>query len=143
MRWGYQVPLKNKEHKAAALTISYEMDDDLVTTLHAALEAEGKADGDTGLKVRNMIEFETFLMNANRYRFAVLDEQTLAYLIMNYDTEKEKILGVFKQLASAIAATREAQDAPQNDSLTVSDSENQSENPVNTNEPIQLSGTPA
>jgi hypothetical protein len=121
MKWGFRVPGVN-------FSVTYEIGDEFVQKLHVE-----KGGGDTGAELRPTIEFEYFLMSANRYRMAVLDEQTLSYIIMNYDSEKEKILKVFKDLMQIIGK--------HDDNPTTDNNKNQSELVADTNETIHIQGS--
>lgn len=107
MKWKHEIPGIN-------FSITYEIDDEIVIGLH-----KSGVEGDTGHKVRQMIEWEYFLMSANRYRMAVLDEITLKYIVDNYDKEKYKIVGTISNLLDAMQGTT-------NDNTSTGDSENQS-----------------
>ena len=92
MRWGYKIPLKENDN--TALEISFEVNDEIIKELTSKEMKDN---------IKNVIEFEYFLMSANRFKMAVLDEQTLSFIIINYDAQKERILATFTNLAQEMA----------------------------------------
>ena len=125
MKWGYSVPVKGKNE--AALTISFEINDSITETLMKDQTPEAT--------IQKMVEFEYFLMSASRYKMAVLDEQTISYLIVNYDSQKERIIDTFKGLAKAIA------ESYKNDSPTTNNGKDQSGTLTETDPSVRIPGT--
>jgi hypothetical protein len=96
MRWGYD---------SGPMKIEWTIDDAVIKNLPIDPEI-GRAP--TPEEIKQLAEFESFLMFANRFRMAVLDEQTLAFIIMNYDSQAEVIKKSFKDLAIAMAEKKTA-----------------------------------
>lgn len=100
------------------ITVSWEIDDKVMADLPSDPELGHKA---SDYDVRQMAMFETFLLLANNFKFAVLDMDTLKFITENINNEVDRM-----NIAQTMRRLLAHMEMKTDDDLPIDDSENQS-----------------